>query len=131
MNSTINSTNTDTIKNSIPNNPIEYPMPEHEYANCKVCYDIKYSRNGFIHYVYLKSYSTTVCGVIMACLDDTCKFYRFINGLYSRTTIKHIGWFTRFIDKTTSYYGYKELLQGNGIEEISEEEYTIVYRHFH
>lgn len=54
--------------------------------------------------VMLVSYNTTVCGV-------TADGWLWCNGTYSRTTIKHIGWFMRHVAKLygvrLSYYDAK------------------------
>ena len=67
-------------------------LPGHEYAQAHVIID----ENG----VSLISYRTLVC-TIDADGWLTC------TGLYSRTTIKHIGWFMRAYGHGLSYYDAK------------------------
>lgn len=110
--------------------PVKYVMPEHEYANCLLCYDIVNYENGYTMAIYLKSYNTIVCGLVKDTTSGEVKYYRFCTGLYSRTTIKHIGWFTKYIDKEASYYTYKEMLNNDGIEEITDDIFDKAYRHF-
>ena len=52
----------------------------------------------------LKSYSTIV-------VEVTEQGWAKVNGLYSRTTIKHIGWFARYIG--TSYQTMKQIYNDN------------------
>lgn len=72
-------------------------MPDHASANCRILTD--YEGNTF-----LLSYSTIVCVV-------RTDGWMHCNGLYSRTTIKHIGWFMRYISAQfgakVSYYDAK------------------------
>ena len=69
----------------------------HEKAAAKINY---YNDGSFS----LVSYTTTV-----ATVDN--KGWLHINGLYSRTTIKHIGWFMKMIG--LSYQTAKQLLCNN------------------
>lgn len=69
-------------------------IKDHKYAQCKV---IQYSNGDFI----LRSYSTDVVIVHDRWLECT--------GVYSRTTIKHIGWFMRELG--FDYYTAKQLWQ--------------------
>lgn len=69
----------------------------HEQAAAK----INYYNNGAFELV---SYKTVVCTV-----DENGWFH--INGLYSRTTINHIGWFMKMLG--LSYQTAKQLLVDN------------------
>ena len=69
------------------------PMPEHEYSQCKILV----RKDGTI---LLQSYNTIVCSI------DT-EGWLDCSGLYSRTTIKHIGWFMRNYGNGCSYYDAK------------------------
>ena len=69
----------------------------HEQAAAK----INYYNNGAFELI---SYKTVVCTV-----DENGWFH--INGLYSRTTIKHIGWFMKIHGFT--YQLAKQLLEDN------------------
>lgn len=111
--------------------PVKYAMPYHEYANCLVCYDVINYENGYTLGIFLKSYNTVVCGLVKDTTGEEVKYYRFISGLYSRTTIKHICWFCTYIDTEAHYYGYKELYNNAGIEEVSEKIFDNAYRKFH
>ena len=66
----------------------------HEKAQAKVLY---YGDGSFA----LKSYNTIVAAV-------DAEGWLHVNGLYSMTTIKHLGWFAKLVG--TSYYTLKQLL---------------------
>ena len=76
---------------------MERRLTNHYYAQAKVrdYRDIK--RN----LIVLQSYSTDVIYVEDGLLECT--------GLYSRTTIKHIGWFLREYFPAISYYDVKKI----------------------
>lgn len=86
-------------------------MPYHEKAQCEVG-EIRFTNapgDDIYEIEFLKSYRTIVCGIVRIYdsgyqYKKTC---RFCSGTYSRTTIKHIGWFTRYIDTDCSYQFYK------------------------
>lgn len=63
----------------------------HESAQAKI---VRYEDGS----ISLKSYNTFVCGI-------NPDGFIWCNGLYSRTTIKHIGWFAKLIG--CSYYDFK------------------------
>lgn len=69
----------------------------HEKAQAQVLY---YDDNSMA----LRSYST-----IVATVDS--EGWLHVNGLYSPTTIKHLGWFARMLN--TSYHTMKTLLLDN------------------
>ena len=88
-------------------------MPNHEYAQCLII-----ENDGGDYYggdYTLQSYSTIIVTVEkdgwMRC-----------NGLYSRTTIKHIGWFMRYISEKfgvkVSYYDAKWCYEHNSVMNI-------------
>ena len=58
----------------------------------------------FDHHRYLVSYSTIIMGV-------SRDGWRYINGLYSATTRKHIGWFMR--ERGFTYQLAKQLYKDN------------------
>ncbi len=94
----------------------EMRMPEHEYAQCKILV-----RNDGT--LLLKSYNTIVCGLTKDGWLDC-------SGLYSRTTIKHIGWFMRYFGNGCSYYDAKYAWKNDCVvntktgEILSYEEYN-------
>lgn len=73
----------------------------------------KYAQCGVIHYtngdLTLRSYSTDIIHIRNGWLYCT--------GLYSRTTIKHIGWFMRELG--FDYYTAKALYQDNKVMNIN------------
>ena len=75
----------------------------HEYASVRV---VKYDNGAEA----LVSYSTTVITI-----DE--EGWIIVNGLYSRTTIKHIGWFMREIGGFT-YQLAKQLYEDNKLFNI-------------
>ena len=79
---------------------IEKTLKSHPYANCKIIVTDEY--------IYLKSYSTIVLEY------DTIRQIITCSGLYSRTTIKHIGWFMKqlFNNKFT-YHDIKRCYEKN------------------
>lgn len=84
-----------------------YAMPNHEYAQCHIV-----EENDRI---YLVSYTTLiVCVRNDGWMDCT--------GTYSRTTIKHIGWFMRYISQKfgvkVSYYDAKWCYEHDSIVNI-------------
>lgn len=79
-----------------------HKMPEHESAQCGYC--VHDTGNGYD--IDLISYVTTVCGLTIGYDGEIKGMY--CNGLYSRTTIKHIGWFARLFGLT--YYDFKALI---------------------
>lgn len=68
------------------------PIPAHEYAQAKIIT----LNNGTI---ILQSYNTIVASV-------TEDGWLECNGTYSRTTIKHIGWFMRIVKAQFGYGDY-------------------------
>ena len=94
-------------------------MPDHESAQCKILVD--YDGN-----ICLLSYNTIVCKV-----NTDGWFY--INGLYSRTTIKHIGWFMRYISAhfstSVSYYDAKRCYEHDLIMNVKSKE-AVTYEDF-
>lgn len=72
-------------------------MPNHRYAQCH----IEHTDDG----IFLFSYSTMVCAI-----DNDG--YLNCTGLYSRTTISHIGWFARYYTDLT-YQEIKKAYLGN------------------
>lgn len=84
------------------------PIPDHEYAQAKIIT----MDNGTIT---LQSYRTIVASVTEdGWMDCT--------GTYSRTTIKHIGWFMRYISEKfgvkVSYYDAKWCYEHDSIVNI-------------
>lgn len=74
-------------------------MPGHEYAQCCI-HEFRKKYGDTNNRDVLQSYATDVLIV------DYDTGWMFCNGLYSRTTIKHIGWFMRM--KTMNYYIAKD-----------------------
>lgn len=71
-----------------------FPMPEHESAQCRILV----REDGTM---LLRSYDT----IVLALSRDG---WLECSGLYSRTTIKHIGWFMRNYGRGCTYYTAKE-----------------------
>lgn len=70
-----------------------WKMPNHEYAQCKILE----RRDGAL---VLQSYNTIVVSITKDGWMDC-------SGIYSRTTIKHIGWFMKCYGNGCGYYDAK------------------------
>ena len=83
----------------------EEKIPGHESAACKVIHCADGS-------VILQSYSTKVI-----CIDADGWLY--CSGLYSRTTIKHIGWFMRLYGHGCGYYTAKAAYESQTVVNLA------------
>lgn len=79
-------------------------MPEHESAQCAILV----RADGTL---LLRSYNTIV-------LTLTKDGWLECTGLYSRTTIKHIGWFMRNYGRGCSYYTAKSAYESNTVVNV-------------
>ena len=78
----------------------------HESAQCRVeIYETEQAKT-----ITLISYTTQVCHIK---LYKTGERKIACNGLYSRTTMKHIGWFAREYGDGLNYYDFKSVI-GSG-----------------
>ncbi len=100
-----------------------YKVDEHEHANCEIGV-LRYVNDQWncTKIIMLKSYRTIVCGYVVNDIDSNDHSVDlFITGIYSRTTIKHIGWFARLCTPFT-YYMFKDvLLKHDGYLQLDED----------
>lgn len=90
---------------------VMYPISRHKNASCGYDY--------FVHEdaveINFYSYSTLVISAIIY-KDEMTKMYLTCTGIYSRTTIKHIGWFLKHFNCSINYYDIK-----NNLDEMFED----------